>query len=142
VALEKRMPVVTALSSTARGHSSAVEHLPSKQDTRVRFPLPALIVFPCQMPVLSTRRETPEHVAHYIEGPVAQRQSGRLITVWSQVRILPGPLTSVLSYCTAKEEMGHPPGGDRKFSRICSTLSKGFIPLLAIYQRGCTSARI
>ncbi len=25
-------------------------------------------------------------------GPVAQRQSGRLITVWSKVRILPGPL--------------------------------------------------
>jgi hypothetical protein len=26
-------------------------------------------------------------------GPVAQRQSGRLITGWSQVRILPGPPT-------------------------------------------------
>ncbi len=29
-------------------------------------------------------------------GPVAQWQSGRLITVWSQVRILPGPPTTLL----------------------------------------------
>jgi hypothetical protein len=36
-------------------------------------------------------------VAYCSLGPVAQRQSGRLITVWSQVRILPGPyLTQII----------------------------------------------
>ena len=45
-------------------------------------------------PLIEVRVLTPESA-----GPLAQRQSGRLITGWPQVRILQGPLDKVAMAC-------------------------------------------